>query len=77
MQLFALLSIFVSVVYCKKNNEATCAACTIVGTMLDQYTTFHRKSGEEGIKDFCTFLPTDLIAVCNLAVAGLSPYIDV
>jgi len=36
-----------------KNGGVTCAACGIITSWVDQYSSFHGKTAEEGIRDIC------------------------
>ena len=65
----SIVPFFVTVVLAgDKNGGTTCAACGIVASWFDQYATAKGKNGEETIRDICSFLPTELDSVCELAV---------
>ena len=76
MRFLVSLSLFCSLASGDTNGGVNCAVCGIVSSWVDQYASFHGKTAEQGIREICTFLPTDLSSVCDLAVTELGPYID-
>ena len=43
---------------------------------IDQYSSFHQISAENGIKDICSFLPTEFSKLCDFMVQEFGPNLN-
>ncbi|EFA78313.1 acyloxyacyl hydrolase [Heterostelium album PN500] len=50
------------------NGGGSCAACTIILNLVDQYSVIHEKSIEHTMDEICSYLPKEAASICTWLV---------
>eukprot|EP01132_Coremiostelium_polycephalum_P003673 gene3673-4575_t len=50
------------------NGGSNCATCTLLLTLVEQYSLIHEKSIQASLNELCTFLPSKVRTMCSILV---------
>ncbi|XP_055891479.1 acyloxyacyl hydrolase-like isoform X1 [Biomphalaria glabrata] len=68
-----MLVAIVPVTHQSVNGGTNCATCSVIVALVEQYSEFHNTSIVTTLEKLCSFLPTEIKPLCNLAVKTLGP----
>ena len=76
LPLLALLIFYSEPIKSSRNGGNDCSTCTLVTSLVSQYSQKLNIPGSEGFKEFCNLMPTPVPAACKAFLKDLSEKFD-